>query len=169
VSEQLAYSIAGLQETTYETFLIFASNLNSYRRFKPNQYVPVNTSWGPNNRSVAFRIPSSDKDSKRIEHRISGAESNSYLVLASILSGIHYGLVNKMQPSKSRTDNACTDIDPSMPKSIEESIKLFENSKFCNDYFSNEFVKLYADLKRKEQLTFNSEISDLEYKWYLNL
>ncbi len=169
VSEQLAYSIAGLQETTYETFLIFASNLNSYRRFKPNQYVPVNTSWGPNNRSVAFRIPSSDKDSKRIEHRISGAESNSYLVLASILAGIHYGLVNKMQPSKSRTDNACTDIDPAMPKSIEESIKLFENSKFCNDYFSNEFVKLYADLKRKEQLTFNSEISDLEYKWYLNL
>ena len=64
-SEQLAHSIAGLQKTTYETFLIFASNLNSYRRFKPNQFVPVNTSWGPNNRSVAFRIPSSDKNSKR--------------------------------------------------------------------------------------------------------
>mgnify|MGYP001380419448 CR=1 FL=1 len=168
-SKQLSYAIAGLQKTTYESFLIFASNLNSYRRFKPNQYVPVNTSWGPNNRSVAFRIPSGEKNSKRIEHRISGAESNSYLVLASILAGIHYGLVNKLQPSKTRTDNACTDIDPAMPKSIEESIKLFENSKFCNDYFSNEFVKLFSDLKRKEQEKFHSEISDLEYKWYLNI
>jgi glutamine synthetase len=28
---------------------------------------------------------------------------------------------------------------------------------------------LYSDLKRKEQVSFNSEISDLEYKWYLNL
>ena len=91
------------------------------------------------------------------------------MVLASILAGIHYGLVNKLQPSKTRTDNACTDIDPAMPKSIEESIKLFENSKFCNDYFSNEFVKLFSDLKRKEQEKFHSEISDLEYKWYLNI
>ena len=168
-SEQLAHSIAGLQKTTYESFLIFASNLNAYRRFKPNQYVPVNTSWGPNNRSVAFRIPSGEKDSKRIEHRVSGAESNPYLVLAAILAGIHFGLVNKMKPSKFRIDNACTDSDPAMPKSIERSIELFESSKFCNDYFSSEFVKLYSDLKRKEQESFRSEISDLEYKWYLNL
>ena len=168
-SEQLAHSIAGLQNTTYESFLIFATNLNAYRRFQPNQYVPVNNSWGPNNRSVAFRIPSSEKGSKRIEHRVAGAEANSYLVLAAILSGIHFGLVNKIKPSKFRIDNACTDSDPAMPKSIERSIELFESSNFCNDYFSSEFVKLYSDLKRKEQESFHSEISDLEYKWYLNL
>ncbi len=168
-SQKLAHAIAGLQKTTYESFLIFASNLNSYRRFKPNQFVPVNTSWGLNNRSVAFRVPSSEKDSTRIEHRFSGAESNSYLVLAAILSGIHYGLVNKLQPSKSRTDNACAEIDSQMPTSINKAISLFESSKFCNDYFSSDFVKLYTDLKRKEQEAFHLEISDLEYKWYLNL
>ena len=168
-SEQLAHSIAGLQNTTYESFLIFAPNLNAYRRFQPNQYVPVNNSWGPNNRSVAFRIPSSEKGSKRIEHRVSGAEANPYLVLAAILGGIHLGLVNKMQPSKFRIDNACTDKDPAMPKSIEKSIELFESSNFCSNYLSSEFVKLYSEIKRKEQESFNSEISDLEYKWYLNL
>ena len=31
------------------------------------------------------------------------------------------------------------------------------------------FNKLYSDLKKKEQESFRSEISDLEYKWYLNL
>ena len=168
-SKHLSHAIAGLQKTTYESFLIFASNLNSYRRFRPNQYVPVNTSWGLNNRSVAFRIPSSDNESKRIEHRFSGAESNPYLVLAAILSGIHFGIINKIQPSKFRTDNACTEVDPEMPTSIQESIDLFESSKFCNDYFSKEFVKLYSDIKRKEIEAFSLEISDLEYKWYLNL
>ena len=168
-SEQLHYAIGGLQKTLYDNFLIFASNVNSYRRFEPDQFVPVNSSWGPNNRSVAFRIPSSDDESKRIEHRFSGAESNSYLVLAAILSGIHFGIVNKIQPSKFRTDNACTEIDPEMPTSIQKSIDLFESSKFCNEYFSKEFVKLFSDLKRKERESFNSEISDLEYNWYLNL
>ena len=56
-----------------------------------------------------------------------------------------------------------------MPKNIKKSIQLFENSEFCKNYFSNEYVQIYSDLKRKEIETFNSEISDIEYKWYLNL
>ena len=168
-SERLHYSIGGLQKTTYENFLIFASNINSYRRFEPDQFVPVNNSWGPNNRSVAFRIPRSDKNSTRIEHRVAGAESNSYLVLSAILSGIHFGLINKITPTKFRIDNACTDLDPKMPKSIEKSIELFENSSFCKNYYSEEYVKIYSDLKKKEIESFQSEISDIEYKWNLNL
>jgi glutamine synthetase len=74
-----------------------------------------------------------------------------------------------MKPSKFRIDNACTDLDPAMPMSIEKSIELFESSNFCKDYLTSEYVKLYSDLKRKEQESFHSEISDLEYKWYLNL
>ena len=158
-----------MQKTTYDNFLIFASNVNSYRRFEPDQFVPVNNSWGPNNRSVAFRIPRSDNKSRRIEHRVAGAESNSYLVLSAILSGIHFGLINKITPTKFRIDNACADLDPKMPKSIEKSIELFENSSFCKKYYSKEYVKIYSDLKKKEIDSFYSEISDIEYKWYLNL
>ena len=40
-SEQLHYAIGGLQKTLYDNFLIFASNVNSYRRFEPDQFVPV--------------------------------------------------------------------------------------------------------------------------------
>ena len=39
-SELLGFAIGGLQKTTYENFLIFAPNLNSYRRFLPDQFVP---------------------------------------------------------------------------------------------------------------------------------
>jgi glutamine synthetase len=53
----LGHAIAGLQATTHDAMAIFAPNLNAYRRFAPNQFVPVNTSWGTNNRSVSFRIP----------------------------------------------------------------------------------------------------------------
>ena len=169
-SEQLHYAIGGLQKTLYDNFLIFASNVNSYRRFEPDQFVPVNNSWGPNNRSVAFRIPTGSKQARRIEHRVAGAESNPYLVLSVILAGIHYGLKNSLNPiSQSRTDNACVNRDPEMPNNIEQALELLESSKILKDYLTDEYIKIFVDLKRKEQESFNSEISDLEYKWYLNL
>jgi|TARA_B100001964_G_scaffold193423_1_gene216591 glutamine synthetase len=169
-SKDLSYAVAGLQKTMYDAFSIFASNKNSYRRFEPDMFVPVNTSWGPNNRSVAFRIPTGEKHSRRIEHRVAGAESNPYLVLAAILAGIHYGLKNKLNPiSKARIDNACLQSDPEMPKNIEQALNLLESSKILKDYLTDEYVKMFVNIKRKEQEFFNSEISDLEYKWYLNL
>ena len=39
----------------------------------------INKTLGLNNRSVALRIPTGDPLNTRIEHRMSGAEANSYL------------------------------------------------------------------------------------------
>ena len=168
-SQILKQSIGGLQKIMYESFSIFAPNLNAYRRYLPNQFVPVNNSWGPNNRSVALRIPTGDLKSTRIEHRVSGAEANSYLVLSSILSGIHYGITNNLLADKPRTDNACVNPDEKMPKNLNHALDLLNNSKILPRYFSKEYIELYIDLKSKELETVNEEISDVEYKWYLNL
>ena len=168
-NKNLLYSIGGLQKTMYESMAFFAPNVNSYRRFLPDQFVPVNSSWGPNNRSVAFRIPVSDDQSTRIEHRVAGAEANAYLVLSSILSGIIYGLKNKITPDKPRIDNACDNPDKKMPLNIVDALKKLENSNILNKYLSKEYIKIYVDLKRREQNSFHSEISNTELKWYLNL
>ena len=168
-SEILEHSIGGLQKTMYEAFAIFASNINSYRRFLPNQFVPVNNTWGPNNRSVALRIPTGNVTSTRIEHRMSGAEANSYLVLSCIIAGIHFGIKNKVKPNKARTDNACENPDENMPKNISQALNLLDNSKILKEYLTKEYIDLYVDLKKKELKIFYDEISDLEYKWYLNL
>ena len=52
---------------------------------------------------------------------------------------------------------------------IEQALQLLESSKILKDYLTDEYIKIFVDLKRKEQESFNSEISDLEYNWYLNL
>ncbi len=55
---RLSAAIAGLQAMQGEAMAIFAPNLNVYRRFVADNFTPVTTDWGDNNRSVAFRIPS---------------------------------------------------------------------------------------------------------------
>ena len=168
-NKNLLYAIGGLQKLMYDSMAFFAPNINSYRRFLPDQFVPVNSSWGPNNRSVAFRIPVSDEDATRIEHRVAGAEANAYLVLSSILSGIIYGLENKILPDKPKIYNACDNQDKEMPLNINDALIKLENSKILKKYLTKEYVKIYVDLKRKEQISFHSEISNTELKWYLNL
>jgi len=168
-NKNLLYAIGGLQKTMYECMAIFAPNINSYRRFLPDQFVPVNSSWGPNNRSVAFRIPVSNEEATRIEHRVAGAEANAYLVLSSILAGIMHGLKNKIIPDKPRIDNACDNPDKEMPLNIDDALTKLKSSKVMNKYLTKEYVKIYVDLKRKEQVSFHSEISNTELKWYLNL
>jgi glutamine synthetase len=111
----------------------------------------------------------SNNKAKRIEHRVAGAEANSYLVLASILSGIEDGIINKLEASNPRKDNACKDPDPRMPKNIDQALLILESSVLMKKYLTEEYIKLYVELKRKEQHSFRGEISDIEYKWYLNL
>lgn len=53
----LAQAVAGLQASIAESMAFFAPNISVYRRFKPDEFVPVTKHWGENNRSVAFRIP----------------------------------------------------------------------------------------------------------------
>ncbi|MFG1489662.1 glutamine synthetase, partial [Oceanospirillum sp. HFRX-1_2] len=97
-SDLLRHAIAGLMETMADSMLIFAPHLNSYRRFAAGAHAPTFASWGYENRTVALRVPESEPVARRIEHRVSGADANPYLVLASVLAGALYGIENKLQP-----------------------------------------------------------------------
>ena len=100
---------------------------------------------------MLFRIPVSNSDATRIEHRVAGAEANAYLVLASILSGMMHGFRNKILPDKPRIDNACDNPDKNMPLNITDALALLENSKVMNKYLTKEYVKIYVDLKEKNR------------------
>ena len=83
-----------------DSMLLFAPNLNSYRRFQRGTHAPLAPSWGYENRSVAVRVPNSDAKNQRIEYRLGGADANPYLALAVMLAGIHHGMSHKAVPSE---------------------------------------------------------------------
>ena len=171
-SELLKHTVAGMQSTLYDSFSIFIPNRNGFRRIKPDQFVPVNKSWGYNNRTVALRIPSGKDEARRIEHRVASADANAYLTLASILAGVHHGITNKLQPSHfiEYGSNAGieAEADPEIPSSLESSLVRFENSKILKEYFGENYLKLYPSVKRGEEDLYNSTfIPKEEYDFYL--
>ncbi|MGV8996445.1 MAG: glutamine synthetase family protein [Parvibaculaceae bacterium] len=166
-SDRLRHAIGGLQATLGDAMALFAPNLNSYRRFGPNLFVPVNAAWGYNNRSVAFRVPAGSPTGRRIEHRVSGADANPYLVLAAILAGIHYGIVNKIEPTEPAEGNACDEMDDNIPFYLPSALKRLRNSSVMRDYLGAHYVEVYAETKMLEFDKFQKTISPLEYDWYL--
>jgi len=166
-SELLRHAIGGLGATINDAMAICAPTANSYRRYQPEAYVPLGPSWSVNNRGVAFRIPHGPPHSRRVEHRVAGADANPYLLAAIVLAGIHHGLARRLQPGPRLEGNAYRDSAATIPLDWSQALDAFEASTFVREYLGEKFSSLYARTRRGEMRDFNSYISPLECSWYL--
>ncbi|GAB2506248.1 glutamine synthetase family protein [Arenimonas alkanexedens] len=164
--DALRHAVAGLQRASADCMLMFAPHANSYRRFVLNAFVPLNDAWGFNNRTVAMRIPHSDPDNLRIEHRIGGADANPYLVTAAVLAGILQGLEDQGDPGAPIIGNAYAQSEP-RELFWHDTIRDFQASEFVARHFGVPFRHIYGQQKLKELRSFSREVTTLEYDWYL--
>ena len=166
-SAPLRHVIAGTLATLADGMALCAPGPNSYRRFRAEAYVPLHPTWSINNRGSAIRVPASDADNLRIEHRLAGADANPYLVLAWVLAGMLHGLENKLEPPTVLTGNAYLQDGEPLPTSWSQSLERFSNSEFARAALGARFVSLFSTVKRAEMEDFNSYISPLEISRYL--
>lgn len=167
MSDTLSEAIAGLLETLPDCMAIFAANTNAYRRYVPNIFVPTSASWGKENRSVAVRIPRSDGEARRIEHRVAGADANPYLLLAALLAGVHYGITEKLQPGPQARGNASGKLSAQIPFTIDSGLKKIRQSEIIKDYLGKQYVDAYVECKRLEYQAFKQRNIKDEASWYL--
>ncbi len=163
----LLHAIAGTLVTLPAGVALCAPGPNSYRRFRPEAYVPMQASWSINNRSAAIRIPVSDAANRRIEHRLAGADANPYLVMAWVLAGIHCGLTQRLPAPPALTGNAYTQGGEPLPTQWDTAIERFASSPQALEYFGPRFTHLYSTVKRGEMAEFTSYITSTEMQWYL--
>lgn len=166
-SDALHHAIGGLQALMIESMALFAPSLNSYRRFQPDMFAPVNRHWGVNNRSAGLRVPTGPAEARRVEHRVSGADANPYLALAAVLAGAHHGLTNKIDPGAPAQGNVSKQPDTELPFTIDDALAELEAGKVLPAYFGEETLTLYRETKRVETLRVRKAITRAEYEWYL--
>lgn len=168
VSDTLRHAIGGLERTMADAMAIFAPNANSYRRLQPMSFVPLKPNWGYNHRSVALRIPVSDPQDLRIEHRVAGADANPYLVTAAILAGLHYGIVKKCDPGPMVAEGTFyKDDEITLPVRWDSALDRFDASTILPKYLGKEFCRIFSVCRRSECNQFHAQISNRDYEWYL--
>ncbi len=168
-NELLKQAAAGLIDTMADGMAIFAPDANSYRRLRPQAYLPTHASWGYNNRGVAVRVPVSGPEDRRLEHRVAGADANPYLLSAVVLGGMLHGIERKLPPSEVLTGNAYAQGSRAarLPTDWPTALARFGASSVLPGFLGERFVRLYEATRRGEMEAFAARLSPLDFTWYL--
>ncbi len=166
-SARLRHAVGGLLKTMPDATALCAPNANSYRRLRPDMYAPVEPNWGVNHRFVSVRIPQSDANNLRFEHRTAGADANPYLVTAAVVAGVHHGLRNKCDPGRMVEQGESITPKLKIPNRWDAAIDRFERGKVLREYLGKDYCKYYAMNRREESRRFHNRVSQLDFDWYL--
>ncbi len=167
ISETFRHALGGILESLPEAMAFLAPNINSYRRYQPDIFVPIRRSWAEENRSVALRVPLGKGSAKRVEHRMPGADANPYLTLATVLAGMHHGIARQVDPGPPATGNAGTAFDPGLPMRPRTALDKLRRGTILRDHLGSDYVDLYIQAKQAEYEAFEAAITPQEYQWYL--
>jgi glutamine synthetase len=116
---------------------------------------------------VSIRIPAGAAETCHIEHRPAGADANSYFVLATVLAGIHHGIVEKLDPGSAVTGNGYEKRSRRIPSNWFEAIDAFWRAPVMKEYFGEKLIDIFCTLKEVEADRFFAEPSPQDYAWYL--
>ncbi len=167
-SPALGHAAAGLIAAMPESMALLAPNANSYRRFQPENFVPMAACWGVNNRTTAVRVPAGDPGARRIEHRVAGADANAYLVVAAVLAGMHHGMTRELEPPPPMEGDAAADQQGAdLPTRWLRAIEALERGSILPDYVGADFMRVFAAVRRHELESFEANVTSLEVEWYL--
>lgn len=168
-NDTLTQAVAGLLEAMADAMLIFAPGLNAYRRLLPGMHAPVSANWGYENRTVSVRIPDSPNSARRIEHRVSGADANPYLVIAVVLAAALNGIEQQMTPPPACIGDgySAENMGAPLPTQWVTAIEAMQDSTLIKALLGEEFVRVFCAIKRQENLKFAQQISHAEYETYL--
>jgi glutamine synthetase len=163
MSPLMANAVAGMIATMREFTLLFAPNINSYKRYQAGSFAPTAVRWGTDNRTCALRLVGHSPASLRIENRVPGADVNPYLAIAGLVAGALHGIDNGLTLEDEYTGNAYTDESaPHVPATLRDALALWEGSDIARAAFGDEVVAHYANNARVELAAFDAAVTDWE-------
>lgn len=154
--------IAGILATMREFTLLYAPNINSYKRFAEGSFAPTGIAWGIDNRTCALRVIGHGS-SLRVENRVPGGDVNPYLGISAIIAGGLHGVENGLTLPPRLTGSAYDAADVEhLPTTLREAAQLFGESKVARAAFGDDVVEHYLNQARIEVGAFDAAVTDWE-------
>ena len=155
--------IAGLLATMRDFTLLYAPNVNSYKRYAAGSFAPTAIAWGLDNRSCAVRLVGHGA-SARLENRVPGGDVNPYLALAAMLAGGLHGIEQELPLEPELVGNDYDSDKPRVPSTLLEARDAFHGSAVARSLFGDEVVDHYTNMADVELAAFNAAVTDWELR-----
>jgi len=153
----LAGQLACLEELT----LLYAPNVNSYKRFAEGSFAPTSVAWGRDNRTCSMRVVGKG-ESLRVENRVPGGDVNPYLALAATIAAGLHGIDEGLTLEPELSGNAYVSDRPRVPATLRDAAARFEGSSLARNAFDDDVVEHYLNAARVELAAFDAAVTDWE-------
>ncbi|MER6062829.1 glutamine synthetase family protein [Streptomyces sp. NPDC001792] len=163
MSDVMRHFLAGQLAALRDFSLLYAPNINSYKRFQPGSFAPTAVAWGHDNRTCALRVVGHGR-SLRFENRLPGGDVNPYLAVAGLVAAGLYGIEQKLELPEPCPGNAYTADFEHVPTTLREAAELWENSPIAKAAFGDEVVAHYRNMARVELEAFDAAVTDWELR-----
>ncbi|KMS66916.1 glutamine synthetase [Streptomyces viridochromogenes] len=163
MSEVMRHFLAGQLAALRDFSLLYAPNINSYKRFQPGSFAPTAVAWGHDNRTCALRVVGHGR-SMRFENRLPGGDVNPHLAVAGLVAAGLYGIEHKLELPEACAGNAYAADFEHVPTTLREAAELWENSPIAKAAFGDEVVAHYRNMARVELDAFDAAVTDWELR-----
>ncbi|MGP4052955.1 glutamine synthetase family protein [Streptomyces sp. 2A115] len=163
MSTVMRHFLAGQLAALRDFSLLYAPNINSYKRFQPGSFAPTAVAWGHDNRTCALRVVGHGR-SMRFENRLPGGDVNPHLAVAGLVAAGLYGIEQKLELPEACTGNAYTAEYEHVPTTLREAAELWETSPIAKAAFGDEVVAHYRNMARVELDAFDAAVTDWELR-----
>jgi glutamine synthetase len=160
-SQMFDHFLAGIQATMREFTLLYAPNINSYKRFAPGSFAPTAIAWGHDNRTCALRVVGHGAG-MRVENRVPGGDVNPYMAVAAMLAGGLHGIREQLPLEPAFEGNAYASDKERVPSTLLEARDLFAASTVAEQAFGKDVVDHYVHAADIELQAFNTAVTDWE-------
>ncbi len=153
--------LAGQLDCLRELCLLYAPNVNSYKRFVPGAFAPTAVAWGRDNRTCALRVVGHGQG-LRLENRLPGGDVNPYMAIAAMIaSGLH-GIERGLELEPAFGGNAYESEKARVPTTLRDAQELFAQSGVAREAFGEEVVSHYVHAAEVELDAFEAAVTDWE-------
>jgi glutamine synthetase len=155
--------VAGVLATAADFTLLYAPNINSYKRFADGSFAPTTIAWGLDNRTCAVRLVGRGAGA-RMENRIPGADVNPYLALAAMIAGGLHGIENDLELEDELVGNAYHSDKAQVPTTMTQAREVFATSSVARAALGDEVVDHYVNMADVELAAYRAAVTDWELR-----
>jgi glutamine synthetase len=159
--------LGGLIALMPELTALLSPTVNSYKRYVPGVWAPLNASWGVENRTCAVRAIPGGPKATRLEYRQTAADINPYIAMATTLAAGLWGIENAVEPPLPVDGDASGrgDLAP-LPRTLREATERLGRSETARAILGEPFVDHYVRSRDWECRQYERAVTEWELQRY---
>jgi len=164
-TDTFRWFLGGWMRHTPDLMAFYAPTINSYKRYQSQSWAPTRLGWSQDNRTASFRVVGTGQ-SRRIECRLPGADTNPYLAFAAAIASGLDGIENQIEPPTELAGDVYTSDAPTIETTLAGATARLDASDHARHLLGNAVVDHYVHHFRSEVAAYDRAVTDWEHRRY---